>query len=131
MTKDFTESALLVYDSSIGKVIDTVSKESKHIGKFFVDRGVIQLAIGMIIATQITTLCPIVIDSIVSPVINTILNKDQNKKLQDYTITLFGIKFKIGSLIIGLINFFVVVLFVFYLWRLMLRINPVLVNPKK
>jgi large-conductance mechanosensitive channel len=130
MSGTFTESAITVYDNSLGKIINAIDRETTHISKFIIDRGIVQLAIGMIIATQVTTLCPIIIDSLIAPILSFLLNNPENKKLQDYTVTVLGVKFKIGNLIIGFINFIVVILFVFYFWRVIVRFKPELVIKK-
>ena len=66
------------------------------------------------IATQVNNLSKNIIDTVATP----ILAKIFNEKIQNQYITLFDIKFMTGNLLINIINFIVIMIFIYYLYKL-------------
>jgi large-conductance mechanosensitive channel len=111
------------------KGINIIKNEVERFIEFIIlDKKIITVAIGFIIATQTNNIATLLIDNYLSPVIYKIITyftKKPIKQLEDYKKTYLGIEFKIGMLIINLSRFIIILVILYYLCQL---INPDNVN---
>jgi large-conductance mechanosensitive channel len=110
-----------IVSDTTNKVIDNILDVARNnlvgVMTFLFEKKLIQTAIGLIIATQIGKFTNILSEVIISPIMQ-IITFGQVKKLEDFKINIFGIEFKLGLLIINLLDFVFVVIIVYYIWRI-------------
>jgi large-conductance mechanosensitive channel len=99
------------------KVVKSTFDTLIEFKNFIVSRGIVSVAIGLIIASQVNVLTKSMSQGIIDPIISkflTIVTKD----LSAIVITIFSVDFKIGMIVSDLINLLFVVIFVFLIWKL-------------
>jgi large-conductance mechanosensitive channel len=110
-----------IVSDTTNKVIDNILDVARNnlvgVMTFLFEKKLIQTAIGLIIATQIGKFTNVLNEVIISPIMQ-IITFGQVKKLEDFKINIFGIEFKLGLLIINLLDFVFVVIIVYYIWRI-------------
>jgi large-conductance mechanosensitive channel len=85
--------------------------------KFLIEKNIIQMGIGLLLAAQVGHITKMLQDVIISPIVNR-LTFGHVKKLEDLKHEMFGIEFKTGSLLVTLINLIFVIVLVYYIWKL-------------
>ncbi len=98
-------------------ILDFLKDNVSGILSFLFEKNIIQTMIGLIIASQISKFTSVLSDVIISPVIQ-LISFGQFSKLEDFKIYLFGVEFKVGLLIITLVNLLLVLIVVYYIWKL-------------
>jgi len=94
--------------------------------KFITSKNVIQFGIALVIGTQLTALITVFTNTMISPIINRVVQatkKDKSKTLKDYNVSIFGINFEVGQFLQSFISFLIIMLVVFYLVRTAEKIN--------
>lgn len=118
-----TETVVNKLDSNLNIVvshfISVIQSQVVDLFKFLIDKNVIQISIGLLLATQIKKINDILQTVIISPIVNRVTFGNL-EKLEDWKIDLLGIEIKIGLLMSGLIDFMLVILIVYYIWKLTL-----------
>lgn len=94
--------------------------------KFIFNKNIIQLAIGIIISTQVGKLTESFTVSIINPILQKI--SFTKNEFKDLKYNRLGIKFKIGDIITNLISFFIILTIVFYIWSLSTNIDIKIIN---
>ena len=117
LAKDTTDTLSEVSSTAVTSSFNLISRSLEGLFKFIVSRNVLTTAIGIMMATQISSLTTVVSEAIITPILNTILG-NKVKDLEKYEITIFSIKFKIGLLISKLISFFLIVFVIYNIWKL-------------
>jgi large-conductance mechanosensitive channel len=124
MENNFIEKTKQMVDVSEDKfnefiiiIIDFLRNNLVGFLKFLFDKNIIQTGIGIIIATQVSKLTDVFVQSLFNPIINRITVGTVNN-INDWQITLFDIKIKIGLIISSIINFLLIALIVYYIWKL-------------
>jgi large-conductance mechanosensitive channel len=112
-----SETTNKVMDSIFYRVLDVARNNLVGIMTFLFEKKLIQTAIGLIIATQIGKFTNVLTGVIISPIMQ-VVSFGQVKKLEDFKIEIFGIEFKLGLLIINLLDFVFVVIIVYYIWKI-------------
>lgn len=103
----------------------TTTSTFKEFIAFLYEQKILQIALAFVIGTQVNNLANGFIDSFIVPIINRLLQSDKAKKLADYTVTIAGIKFQIGSFIVLLLQFFI---FLFLLFLMVLYLPKLLLG---
>jgi len=83
-------------------------------GNFLKSRNVINAGIAFIIALQINKLFTDIINLIVNPIASKLISQEINK--QEYNA--YGISFKTGQIFLSFLNFIIVMIFVYYIFKL-------------
>ena len=83
-------------------------------GNFLKTRNVINAGIAFIIALQVNKLFTDLINLIVNPIASKVISQEINK--QEYK--LYGIDFKTGQLFLSFLNFIIVMIFIYYLFKM-------------
>jgi len=96
-------------------IVENVAIQSNNFFKFLLSKNVITICIGLLISTQFTKIVTVFADEILAPIINIIANT-KTKKLEDYKTIIFGVEFKIGTLILNIINFILILLLVYLIY---------------
>ena len=117
LAKDTTDTLSEVSSTAVTSSFNLISRSLEGLFKFIVSRNVLTTAIGIMMATQISSLTTVVSEAIITPILNTILG-NKVKDLEKYEITIFSIKLKIGLLISKLISFFLIVFVIYNIWKL-------------
>lgn len=91
-----------------------IKTELSSFVEFLLEKNIFQSGISFLIATQVNQYSRTIIDTIVEPILDTVVDKD----FRDKTLLVGPIEFKIGELIMATINFFIVIIFLFYLYRI-------------
>jgi large-conductance mechanosensitive channel len=96
------------------ETIDTINEQFVGFFTFLFEKNIFQAGIAFVVATQINTLFMDFLSNIVTPIADKIVSKDINK----VETTVIGVKLKTGSFIMSLINFFIVMFSLFYLYKI-------------
>ena len=93
-------------------------------GNFLKSRNVINAGIAFVIALQINKLFTDMINLIINPIASKIISQDINK--QEYIV--YGIDFKTGQLFLSFINFIIVMVFIYYIFKISENAPTILEN---
>ena len=105
------------FNSGVTSVIDVVKENIEDMLKFILNRNIVQMGVGLIIASNVGKITTSVTDFIISPIVNRFTN-GQIKDVEKYTIEIAGIEFKVGALMLNIINFILTIIVLYYIWRL-------------
>lgn len=97
--------------------IDFIQSQLNDFITFLVERKIIEMSIGFILATQINKITTIIMELFINPIINR-LSFGKTKKLRDLELDLFEMNFKIGIILENIINLFIILIIIFYIWKL-------------
>ena len=89
---------------------------------FLLDRNILSVGIGLIVATQVNKITTMFVESVISPILNRIMGTNTDK-FKDYRVEVFGIKFELGNLIIQFINMILTLFIIYLIWRISLLPN--------
>ena len=110
-----------IYKKKFKDVQETVKKTTldtlREFKDFIVSKCIISIAIGLLLASQITILTKSVSQGLIDPIISkglTVVTKDLN----EVAIPVFSMNFKIGQIISDMINLLFVIVVVFMIWKL-------------
>ena len=98
-------------------VVKTTFDTLNEFKDFIISKGIISVAIGLIVASQINVLTKSLSQGIIDPIISKGLSV-VTKDLSNIVITIFSVDFKVGMIISDIINLLFVVIFVFLIWKL-------------
>ena len=84
--------------------------------KFLFERNIVQTGIGIIMATQVSKITNLLVETIINPIINRI-TFGTIKNVNEWEIKIFDITLKIGVIISAIINFMSVAFVVYYIWK--------------
>jgi large-conductance mechanosensitive channel len=82
---------------------------------FLLDKNVFQTGLAFVLATQVNQIFLKFVTNIIYPIVDKITEK---KIQQESTTPILGIQFKMGDFILSLINFFLVLLFLYYMYKI-------------
>jgi large-conductance mechanosensitive channel len=103
-------------------IINFSADNLKNFIQFIFDKNIIQMCIGIIVATQIGTLSNVFNDIIIKPILekSSIVN---NEKIENIKYSLLGIEFRIGTLLITIIKLLVTFMIVFIIYKISTDVN--------
>lgn len=85
--------------------------------KFLIEKNVLQVFIGFVIATNVTKITNSLVDVILTPLI-TIITFGKINNIKTFSFKILGVEFKIGLFISVIIDVILMLLIVFFVWRL-------------
>ncbi len=88
----------------------------KEFIKFVREKGVLGLAVGIIMGGAITKIVTSIVDNLLSPLIGAITGSAGNLSTLMYTVPLTDITFKYGAFISSLIDFLALLLVVYFVF---------------
>lgn len=88
----------------------------KEFIKFIREKGVLGLAVGIIMGGAITKLITSIVDNLISPLIGAVTGAAGSLSNLSYTVPLTQITFKYGALLSSLIDFTAVLLVVYFVF---------------
>ena len=126
--KTITTNALNVTQSTVNKIDNQFTNFIINILNFFksqvdgimlfiFNKNIIQTCIGLIIASQVSKLTTMLIDIIITPIIQR-LTGNETSKLEEVKINILGVNLQIGLFLSKLINFIIILIIVYYIWKL-------------
>ena len=115
--KNISTSANDKVISIFNYIIDILKEQSEDFLRFLFKQNLIQLGIGLLVATQLSAFTTNVSTNVLAPIINS-LSTGSQKNLADYTITIFGVTFKVGTVIVGIINLLLMIIVIYFLYQL-------------
>jgi large-conductance mechanosensitive channel len=118
-TVQLTQGSIDALDKLLYSLVNVSSNETQGFFDFLFKHDIVNIGIGLILASQIGAIVRIISEEIISPIINKI-SINQTKKLQDYKLTVLGIEFKLGTIINTIINFMLMLLIVYYIYKLII-----------
>ena len=83
---------------------------------FIREKGVLGLAVGIIMGGAVTNLVTSVVDNLLSPLIGAVTGTAGNLNMMEYTLPMTSIVFKYGAFISSLINFTAVIAVVYFVF---------------
>lgn len=84
--------------------------------EFIRDKGVLGLAVGIIMGGAITKLVTSIVDNLISPLIGVVTGAAGNLNAMQYTIPLTQVTFKYGAFVSSLIDFAAILVVVYFLF---------------
>lgn len=118
---DATELVVTKIDLFTKKIIRIIISfcviQSKQFIKFLVDKNVVSAGIAIIVGTQIGKITGSFVEYLLAPFINLIL-AGKTKSFNDYEFEVYTIRFKIGLFLTNLIQFFINMLMVYYVFKM-------------
>lgn len=99
------------------KVTLTALETFNEFKNFIVSKGIITVAIGLIIASQINILTKSFSQGLIDPLITKGLS-NVTKDLSSVVITIFSMDFKVGAIISDTINLIFVITLLFIIWKI-------------
>jgi large-conductance mechanosensitive channel len=98
--------------------IDLVKSEYSQFINFLIKNNVVSMGLAFIISTQVTSVFNNFMTSIISPIFARLVGSSE-KNIEDVKLHIFGIEFLIGQFLFGLLHFYIILLILFYLVRLL------------
>jgi len=126
-TEKIVENVENKFNKGVIYIIDGINSQISGIINFLLEKNIIQVGLGLIIASQITKITNALQNVIISPIIDRI-SVGEIKKLEDWKINLLGMELKIGLLLSTIINFILIIIIVYYIWRLSKMSNLNFIN---
>ncbi len=83
---------------------------------FIREKGVLGLAVGIIMGGSITKLVTSIVDNLLSPIIGAVTGAAGNLNALEYTVPLTHVVFKYGAFISSLIDFMAVIAVVYFVF---------------
>jgi len=90
--------------------------------KFLFDKNIVQTSVGIIIASQIGKITNIIVESLINPIVKR-LSVGTIDNINDWELNLFDINIKIGLILYTIINFLLVAIVVYHIWKLSQNTN--------
>jgi large-conductance mechanosensitive channel len=100
----------------INSGINYISTEQQEFIKFIISSNIITICVGLIIAANVTVFIGILTEFVFAPIIQKI-SSGKIKDVDKFTVNILGIEFKIGMVLKGLINLFIVILMIYYIFK--------------
>ena len=94
-----------------------VSSEFSNFLNFISGANVVQVGTALLITNQITIIFTNIMSDFISPIISKLTGSDD--RFEQYSVTVFGINFKIGDFILSFITFIITLIMIYYLVRLL------------
>lgn len=94
--------------------IKTFNKQLIEFISFLMDKNIFQIGLAFILASQINKLFVDFISSIITPITNSVISEEDREK--PYNV--LGIKFQTLKFLMSLINFIIVMVVLFYFYKL-------------
>ena len=116
-TKDIVNTTEDGFNNGMITIIDFLKNNLSGFITFLLDKNIVQTGIGIIIATQISKLTNIFVDTIINPIVNKITLGTVDD-INQWEINLFDINIKIGIIISSIINFLLIALIIYNVWKL-------------
>jgi large conductance mechanosensitive channel len=88
----------------------------KEFVEFIREKGVLGLAVGIIMGGAVTKLVTSIVDNLINPLVGTVTGAAGNLNEFAYTVPLTGIVFTWGALVSSLIDFVAVVAVVYFVF---------------
>lgn len=107
----------------INDIKETLENQTNDFINFLVDKKVIAIGIGLLLASQLSIFVNTFVNTVVNPIIRKILKNDQGQKLEQLKITYFEVEFELGKLITSLINFMIILFVIYLIYKLELRLT--------
>ena len=107
----------------INDIQNTVRSHTENFIHFLVDKKVMTIGIGLILASQLSVFVNNITTSLVNPIIHRFIQKDQTEKLDQMKFEWYGIQFEIGKLISGIINFIFILLALYFIYRIEVKLT--------
>ena len=99
-----------MFNTGLLHLINFVQSQTTSFFEFMTTQKVIQIGIGLLIASQLGDFTKSINENLIVPIVNTIMNDPKSKKLSEHKITILGVEIKTGKLLINLINFLLMIL---------------------
>lgn len=96
--------------------------------EFLKDHNIVATAIAAVLSDRINEITNTFVDYLVMPIIN--IDSDYNgekdiKKIEDSEIVIFGIKFKIGIVLMAIVKFIIITYIVFIIAKSLKKIGKI------
>jgi len=100
--------------TEIKHLFSILSSQVKDFINFLFEKKIFQTGFAFVLAMQINKLFVDFINYIIAPIVNKVVSETTEER----KTTFFGIQFKTGNFIISLINFILVIIFLFYMYKI-------------
>ena len=118
---DVTQSTVNKIDMTFTNIIILILNFFKSqvdgIMSFIFNKNIIQTCIGLIIASQVSKITTMLIDIIITPIIQR-LTGDETTKLEEVKVNILGVNLQIGLFLSKIINFIIILIIVYYIFKL-------------
>lgn len=98
----------------ISPIIETFNDQLSGFFKFLFEKNIFQAGIAFVVATQINKVFLDFLSNIVTPIADKVVSQE----IKDVKSEIFGIELQTGNFALSVINFFIVMFFLFYLYKI-------------
>ncbi len=98
----------------LGSILLSFNEQLAGFAKFLFEKNIFQAGIAFVVATQVNKLFFDFIANIVTPITEKVLSEDIKKVKTKF----FGIELQTGNFAMSVFNFFIVIIFLFYLYKI-------------
>lgn len=103
-------------------IIDFLKNNLVEFFNFLFNRNIIQTGVGIILASQISRITNVIVESLINPIVKR-LSMGIVNDLTKWEVNLFDIKIKIGLILSTILNFILISIVVYYIWKLSQNAN--------
>lgn len=112
----FASNIKVIILSILSSAINFLLFNLKDFLKFLLEKNILQMGIGMIVATQVGKITTAITDYIITPILDKTLFL-YGGKFQDIKYTILGIDFQLGEIIIVLLEFILTLMIIYSIWK--------------
>ncbi len=98
--------------------VSLIKSEYSNFINFLIENNVISIGLAFIISNQVITVFNDMMTSIISPIFARIIGSSESQ-IENVKLHIFGIEFLIGKFLFSLLHFYIILIILFYIVRLM------------
>jgi len=95
-------------------ILKNINEEIVSFINFLLEKNVFQTGLAFVLATQVNQIFLKFANNIITPIVDKVVEEDVRKR----TTNVFGVEFKTGEFSLGIINFILVLLFLYYMYKI-------------
>jgi len=95
-----------------------ITSEYEKFYKFLIDYHIVSIGMAFVISNQVNSLFNNLMTDIISPIIAKLVGSSE-KKIEDIEFNIFGAKILLGKFIFNLVHFYIVLLILYYLSKVL------------
>ena len=94
-------------------ILKNINEEVVGFINFLLEKNVFQTGLAFVLATQVNQIFLKFANNIITPIVDKVIEE----KARTQTTNIFGVEFKTGEFSLGILNFVLVLLFLYYMYK--------------
>lgn len=95
-------------------ILKNINEEIAGFLNFLLEKNVFQTGLAFVLATQVNQIFLKFANNIITPIVDKVVEEEARNR----TTKIFGVEFKTGEFSLGILNFVLVLLFLYYLFKI-------------